>query len=102
VNLIQQWNLHKVIIEMDAQTIVNAAYSRSQHRTIWGRIVAQCAKKMKERNDITLVWTRRCGNMAAHDLAKWAENEPNREWISSYPTCISHHIHKDMISAPIC
>jgi hypothetical protein len=67
VNLIQQWNLHKVVIEMDAQ---NAAHSRSQHRTIWGRIVDQCAKKMKDRNDITLVWTRRCSNMAAHDLAK--------------------------------
>jgi hypothetical protein len=25
---------------------------------------------MKDRNDITLVWTRRCSNMAAHDLAK--------------------------------
>jgi ribonuclease HI len=102
VTLVQNWNLHRVIIEMDAQAIVNAAHGKSHHRTIWGRIVDQCAKKMKERNDITLVWTRRDGNIAAHELAKWAKNEPNREWISSFPTCISHHIHKDMIFVPNC
>jgi hypothetical protein len=102
VNLVQSWNLHNVIIEMDAQTIVNSAHKQNPNRTIWGRIVSLCAKKMKERNDVTLVWTRRQGNMAAHDLAKWAEHEPNREWIASYPTCISHHIQKDMISVINC
>jgi hypothetical protein len=48
LNIIHQWNLKKVIIEMDAQTFVNAIYSRTQHRTLWGKVICHCAKKIKE------------------------------------------------------
>jgi hypothetical protein len=34
---------------------------------------------MKELNQISVTWTRRNGNKVAHELAKWARVEPNRE-----------------------
>jgi ribonuclease HI len=77
--LIHQWNLPKTITEMDGKTIVNAVKSNAQPRTDWGNIVKLCMKKMKERNNVEVVWVSRLGNMAAHELAKWAKYEPNKE-----------------------
>jgi ribonuclease HI len=96
IELIQQWNLQNTIIEMDAKAMVDAFHRSAQPRTIWGNIVKNCARKVKERNDVVVVWTRRSGNSAAHDLAKWAETEPNRDWKSNFPSCITSYIQKDM------
>jgi hypothetical protein len=98
VNLIQQWNLPKTIIEMDAKTIVDTFNSIFLPQTTWGNIVDLCARKMKERMDIEVIWTRRQRNIAAHELAKWARYEPNREWVSNYPSCITDQVQKDMVS----
>jgi hypothetical protein len=43
-----------------------------------------------------VVWTRRNGNKAAHELARWAGVEPNKEWRSNLPFCIIPHIQSDM------
>jgi hypothetical protein len=94
--LIHQWNLPKTIIEMDAKILVDAVKSKTQPRSDWGDIVKACVKKMKERNNVDVVWIGRTGNMAAHELAKRAKYEPNKEWYSNYPSCITEHIQNDM------
>jgi ribonuclease HI len=96
VSLIQQWNLPTTIIEMDAKTVVDAVRSRSHIRSDWGNIVKACVKKMKERNNVEISWVRRMGNTAAHELAKWARYEPNKEWFCDFPTCITEHVQNDM------
>jgi ribonuclease HI len=96
VELIQQWNLQNTIIELDARVIVDAFHKSLTPRTIWGNLVNLCAKKVRDRKDVAVVWTRRSGNNAAHELANWAGIEPNKEWRSNFPSCISYHIQKDM------
>lgn len=96
LTLIQKWNLPKTIIEMDAKTVVDAVNWRTQPRSDWGNIVKACVKKMKERNNVNVSWIRRIGNTAAHELAKWARYEPNKEWLCNFPTCITEHIQNDM------
>jgi hypothetical protein len=96
VELIQQWNLQNTIIELDARVIVDAFHKSLTPRTIWGNLVNLCAKKVRDRKDVAVVWTRRSGNNATHELANWAGIEPNREWRSNFPSCITYHIQKDM------
>jgi hypothetical protein len=98
ITLVQDWNLQNTIIELDAKTIVDTVGSNKNPRTKWGMITTQCAKKMKELNQISVIWTRRNGNKVAHELAKWAGVEPNREWNTNLPSCIIHHIQNDMES----
>jgi ribonuclease HI len=98
INLVQQWDLSNVIIKMDAKSIVDTVNSRCCPRTNWGMIVDRCVRKMKNRTGIEVKWTRRQGNTAAHELAKWARYEPNKNWVSNYPTCITDQVQKDMVS----
>jgi ribonuclease HI len=98
LDLVNRWNLCNTIIEMDAKMIVDAVHSRTRPRTFWGKIVDSCVKKMKNRSGIKVSWMRRAGNKAAHELARWAAYEPNKEWISNFPNCINSHIQKDMDS----
>jgi hypothetical protein len=98
VKLVQDWNLQNTIIELDAKAIVDAANSGRKTRSPWGIVTSQCAKKMKELDQITIAWTRRNGNVVAHELAKWARIEPNREWKTNLTMCIIPHIQKDMES----
>jgi hypothetical protein len=98
MKLVQDWNLQNTIIELDAKTIVDTVNKNKNPRTKWGIITTQCAKKMKELNQISVTWTRRNGNKVAHELAKWARVEPNREWNTNLPYCIIHHIQNDMES----
>jgi hypothetical protein len=85
VKLVQDWNLQNTIIELDAKAIVDMANSGRKPRSPWGIITSQCAKKMKELDQISVTWTRRNGNKVAHELAKWARIEPNREWKTNLP-----------------
>ncbi|GAU40964.1 hypothetical protein TSUD_187210 [Trifolium subterraneum] len=88
----------KVIFELDAQTIVTAVKEHKQIRKSWGFVIRRCVKflnqKSKPQSDI--VWVRRTGNQAAHGLAKWAEQEPNKEWSNFVPSCICGIIQNDM------
>ncbi|GAU16849.1 hypothetical protein TSUD_367980 [Trifolium subterraneum] len=91
-------NLHitRVIIEIDAVVIVQAIQKREFPRTKWGRVVEWCARDFDHDSQISLKWICRQGNKAVHDLARWAFQEPNREWNTDYPHCIIRHIQKDM------
>jgi hypothetical protein len=77
MELINQWNIQNTIIELDAKTIVDAVHSSKNPRTNWGSITSHCANWLEENRSISVVWTRRNGNKAAHALARWAGVEPN-------------------------
>jgi ribonuclease HI len=96
MDLINHWNIQNTIIELDAKTIVDAVHSAKNPRTRWGSITAHCVKWLKENQSVSVVWTRRNGNKAAHALARWASVEPNMEWRSNLPFCIIPHIQNDM------
>jgi ribonuclease HI len=96
MELIKRRNLQNTIIELDAKAIVDAVHGEKRARTQWGTITAQCAKWVKENEGISVSWTRRSGNKVAHELAKWAGIEPNREWETNLPYCIIQHIQNDM------
>jgi hypothetical protein len=45
---------------------------------------------------IDLVWVKGKDNWAAHNMARWAVLEPNKEWVSDFPICLKPIIQKDM------
>jgi ribonuclease HI len=96
MEMIKRKKLQRTIIELDAKAIVDAVCSEKKARTPWGIITYQCAKWVKENEGISVSWTRRSGNRVAHELAKWADTEPNREWETNFPLCIHQHIQNDM------
>jgi hypothetical protein len=51
---------------------------------------------LKANPSSSIKWTKRDNNRVAHELAKWAETQPNSNWINSVPSCILPYIHKDM------
>jgi hypothetical protein len=42
------------------------------------------------------VWVKGKDNWAAHNMARWAVLEPNKEWVSDFPICLKPIIQKDM------
>jgi ribonuclease HI len=101
MELIDRWNLQNTVIEMDAKVIVDAVNKRRNPRTDWGKITTKCWEWMRNRQGITLEWMDRKGNGVAHELAKWADKEPNTYWNHSLPYCVISHIQKDMEFLPI-
>jgi ribonuclease HI len=99
LKMVKRWDLRNTIIETDAKVIVDTVNSRNRPRTIWGKVVERCAKMIKDMQGVNVIWVRRSGNRAAHELARWAVYEPNKDWTSNYPLCIKQHIQKDMDSA---
>jgi hypothetical protein len=50
---------------------------------------------------MSIQWVRRTGNEAAHQMAKWAEIEPNRTWDDNYlVTLVQNEI--KAFSASLC
>jgi ribonuclease HI len=98
IKMIEERHLQNVIIEMDSAVIVRAIQRDSYPRKYWGKLAESCARVLKDRNDITLQWTSKKGNEAAHQLARWAISEPNRFWTQNYPICIMQQAQKDLPS----
>jgi ribonuclease HI len=98
IKLVEERHLQNVIIEMDSAVIVRAIQRNSYPRKYWGKLAESCARVLKDRNDITLQWTSKKGNEAAHQLARWAISEPNRFWTQNYPICIMQQAQKDLPS----
>jgi hypothetical protein len=44
----------------------------------------------------SICWVKRTGNQAAHALANWACNEPNKTWLYETPLCIQEIIKNDV------
>jgi ribonuclease HI len=85
------FNDRKIIIEMDNSEVVKVVQRNRYPRRYWGQIVRRSGKYIKANsNTMTLQWVRRTGNEAAHQMAKWAEIEPNRSWDDNYPSLPPH------------
>jgi ribonuclease HI len=89
---------HSIIFELDSQVIVKAVSSPDLIRKPWGFITRRCKSFLIANPNSSICWVSRAKNQAAHFLARWAEAEPNKEWVNSYPDCINPYIQKDINS----
>jgi ribonuclease HI len=96
LDLASHLGISKLVVEMDADNIVQAIVKKRYPRTQWGGIVRQCARVFEEKNQISIRWIGRNSNAAAHALARWAIQEPNTYWADNFPFCLHPHIQKDM------
>jgi ribonuclease HI len=99
IQIIHDQHLRNVIIEMDAQRVVRAVNNKIFPRAQWGQLARHCARAIHNFDNVKLQWVSRQGNEAAHALARWAKQEPNRFWVENFPICIYPHIQNDM--APV-
>ncbi|GAU17808.1 hypothetical protein TSUD_171970 [Trifolium subterraneum] len=96
LKLVEKNRYSNTIIELDAEKIVLAVNKHQFPRSNWGQVVRMCDRVRVSLNHISVSWINMKGNQATHDLARWAIQEPNKDWSTNFPTCITPHIHKDM------
>jgi ribonuclease HI len=96
LELATQLGINKLIVEMDADKIVQAIVKKKYPRNQWGEVVRHCARVLEDNSQISIRWTGRDSNAAAHALARWAIQEPNTFWSDNFPFCLHPHIQKDM------
>jgi ribonuclease HI len=76
----------KIIIEMDNSEVVKAIQRNRYPRRYWGQIARRGGDFIRANPSTSSIqWVRRTGNEAAHQMAKWAEVEPNKTWVDNYP-----------------
>ncbi|PNX96793.1 ribonuclease H, partial [Trifolium pratense] len=95
IDWIEKMEKHQVVFEMDSQIIVNAVRNREEIRKNWGSVVRRCIRFLKDNPNSDLVWVNRKANRVAHEIAKWAEHEPNSDWNECVPMCVWPLIQKD-------
>jgi ribonuclease HI len=86
----------QIVIEMDSLTIVEAVKKKEYGRSFWGRLVRSCGSLINTNPKLSIRWTKRTGNQAAHTLANWAGSEPNKAWTNETPNCILDIIQKEI------
>jgi ribonuclease HI len=96
IDFVESKGLRQVTFEMDASTIVSAVKKRCYPRNYWGRIARRCGEFLNRNHRSGISWVRRTGNIAAHMLANWASNEPDRDWNYETPLCIQTYIQNDI------
>ncbi|PNX67708.1 60S ribosomal protein l23, partial [Trifolium pratense] len=67
----------KVIFELDSQIVVKAMKEKAKVRRGWGGVIRRCKLFLDDKPQANIVWVPRAANKVAHELAKWAEHEPN-------------------------
>jgi ribonuclease HI len=96
VNEVDRFNGQDIIVEMDARIVVEAIKKKRFPRVYWGKIAKKCSMILDKYPNVSISWIRRSGNTVAHNLAKWAAIEPNKNWLTIVPPQIALHIQKDM------
>jgi ribonuclease HI len=91
---IENQSYHQIIIELDNQTVVKAMQNQTRVRKRWGSVVNCCISFLKANPSSSIAWVNRSRNHVAHELAKWAEMAPNKDWPNSIFLCITLHIIK--------
>ncbi|PNX95563.1 ribonuclease H, partial [Trifolium pratense] len=100
IEWIEKLGEQSVIFEMDSQVIVKAVKGQSNIFKSWGKVVRRCILFLKGNPSSDIKWVQRKANQAAHEMAKWAEIEPNKEWTTNIPFCIWPVIQKDKGNIP--
>jgi ribonuclease HI len=85
-----------ITIEMDSKIIVDAVNDRKYGRNYWGRLARRSGNVIHTNPKLSIAWTKRTGNSAAHVLANWAFSEPNKTWADDPPLCIMDIIQKEI------
>jgi ribonuclease HI len=86
----------RVIVESDAEIVIQAVIRKKFPRTNWGTVACRISRDLEESSQISVGWVKRNGNQAAHGLARLAISDPDRFWPNNYPPCILAHILSDM------
>jgi hypothetical protein len=86
LDMAERHNATKIIFELRKASV----------RKPWGSIVKRCIKFLQDNPNSGISWVNRNKNRVAHELAKWAEIEPNRDWPNLYPNWIHPYIQKDI------
>ncbi|PNY07050.1 60S ribosomal protein l23 [Trifolium pratense] len=92
---IEKLDEHHVILEMDSQIIVKAIKDKAEIWKNWGWMVRRCIKFLDNNPNADIRWVPRGANRVAHEMAKWAQFEPNNDWSNCVPMCIWLFIQKD-------
>ncbi|PNX58584.1 hypothetical protein L195_g059265, partial [Trifolium pratense] len=85
IEWIERMGERKVIFELDSQIVVNAVKDKNVIRKSWGCIIRRCKTFLQHNPNSTIEWVPREAIQAAHEMAKWAESEPNKEWTDNIP-----------------
>ncbi|GAU47963.1 hypothetical protein TSUD_280220 [Trifolium subterraneum] len=85
LDLVEKLGISKVIIESDSQIVVNSVKEKRSIRRSWGKIIQRWIVFLRNNPHSSISWVKWVGNQAAHVLAKWAENEPNKDWMHTVP-----------------
>ncbi|MCH82290.1 ribonuclease H protein [Trifolium medium] len=97
---IQSRQFSRVVVEMDDALVVKAIQQSSFPRSGWGQIAKACSRVFSESGTMQIKWVCRKFNIVAHNLARWAFVEPNREWVDVFPNCILGQLQKDLACTP--
>ncbi|GAU50081.1 hypothetical protein TSUD_371650 [Trifolium subterraneum] len=85
LDLVRELQLNRVIIEMDAATVVRVVQSKVYPRGHWGQIARRCTRVFSLNEHLSINWVARSGITAAHSLAHWATLEPNKSCTANFP-----------------
>ncbi|XP_045831279.1 uncharacterized protein LOC123922626 [Trifolium pratense] len=100
IEWIEKLGEQSVIFELDSQVIVKAVKGQSNIFKSWGKVVRRCSLFLKGNPRSDIKWVQRKANQATHEMTKWAEIEPNKEWTTNIPFCIWSVIQKDKGNIP--
>ncbi|CAJ2675264.1 unnamed protein product [Trifolium pratense] len=95
-NLQNQHQDMAIIVEMDAKMVVDAVKTKHYPRVYWGKIAQKGGEWLSNHPNVSVNWIGRVGNRVAHNLAKWALVEPNKNWLSNVPPQIALFIQNDI------
>ncbi|CAJ2673653.1 unnamed protein product [Trifolium pratense] len=96
IEWIEKMGERNVIFELDSQVVVNAVRKQREIRRNWGQAVQRCKQFLSTNPRSDINWVPRRANQAAHEMARWAEVEPNKDWTSNFPSCIWPIIQKEI------
>jgi ribonuclease HI len=91
-----RYNASAITFKLDSMIIVKAVKDKAKIRRNGGFAIQRCIEFLQANPRASINWTRRENNRVAHELARWAEVEPNFDWHSNIPMCIKPFIQKDM------
>jgi ribonuclease HI len=98
LDMVEKMQVYFVIFELDSQVVVKVVSSPDLVRKPWGFIARRYKLFLQSHPNSSICWVNSSKNRAAHQLARWAEFEPNKEWINSCAVCIKPYIQKDISS----
>ncbi|KAK2355972.1 Ribonuclease H superfamily protein [Trifolium repens] len=96
IDMAEKFGETAITFELDCQSVVNVVLNKATVRREWGFVVNRCVKFLQANPISSIAWVKREMNRPAHELARWAEFEPNMDWPNSYPSCINTYILKDI------